>query len=651
MNQEPALRVMLATADALFAEQVAALLAAIPGERFVLARGEWSGGEPAGIDIALVDFDADGPPAQLREALEAAGIPLILLTAAAASGQERQLVEAGAVDLVEKSKLTAGVLERVLQHAGRVLRANRRIRQREQQLAAIIEAFDGYIYICSPARRLTYMNDRLRRRTGRNAVGELCHQALHGLEEPCPWCEHERILGGETLRREVQGARDERWYFVVDTPFAGEGGEVSRLAMMQDITERTLAGIGLRQSEERYRSLVENINLGIAMIDTQGRVVMINSGLGRLIGRSAGEVFGRPCHEVFWGEAQVCAGCPGEEAMASGRAVCAEMEKKVAGRRRYLRIQAFPSFGETGSPNGFIAVIDDFTERRRAEVALQKLNANLERIVAQRTSDLQRVNHSLVDEIAERRQLEEALRQDKEQLETAQRELARAYSELKATQARILQQEKMASIGQLAAGVAHEINNPMGFIGSNLNTLQKYFSRLGEFLAAQGELLARGEGGAPSQLVELRRQLKVDYILGDVGDLISESLDGADRVKKIVQDLKTFSRRDEGECRPADLNACLVSTINVLWNEIKYKATLEKELGEIPLVRCNPQQLTQVFMNLLVNAAQAIDKQGVIRVRSSCQGNRVQIAISDNGCGIPAELLPRLFEPFFTTKP
>jgi two-component system NtrC family sensor kinase len=229
--------------------------------------------------------------------------------------------------------------------------------------------------------------------------------------------------------------------------------------------------------------------------------------------------------------------------------------------------------------------------------------------------------------------------------------LNEALAALKHSQAKVLHQEKMASIGQLAAGVAHEINNPIGFIGSNLSTLGKYLSRIVGFLAIQSECIA---AGAPPEQVESVRQqqasLKIDYIVKDLEDLVRESMEGAERVQTIVADLKRFSRVDESEYRQADLNECLRSTINIAWSEIKNKATLKKELGEIPPTRCYPQQMSQVFMNLLVNAAQAIERQGVISVRSWEENGYVCFSFADTGRGIPETNLTRIFEPFFTTK-
>ena len=238
----------------------------------------------------------------------------------------------------------------------------------------------------------------------------------------------------------------------------------------------------------------------------------------------------------------------------------------------------------------------------------------------------------------------------------AEESLATAYTELKSAQSQIIQSEKMASIGQLAAGIAHEINNPVGFIMSNLGSLQKYAGKLSEFIKAQTEAI--GELGVKSsefgetlkKVDALKKSMKIDYIIDDLGNLIRESLDGAERIKKIVQDLKSFSHIDEAEWKMADINAGIESTINIVWNELKYKATVKKEYGDIPLTKCNPGQLNQVFMNMLVNAAHAIEKQGEITVKTWHDSGYIYISISDTGCGIPKENISRIFEPFFTTK-
>ncbi|MEN6585544.1 MAG: ATP-binding protein [Sulfuricella sp.] len=232
-------------------------------------------------------------------------------------------------------------------------------------------------------------------------------------------------------------------------------------------------------------------------------------------------------------------------------------------------------------------------------------------------------------------------------------ELQAANHKLAEAQDQLLQAEKMASIGQLAAGVAHEINNPVGYVASNLSALERNLNDLLSVLDA-GERLADSMTGESPELLALRalkEKVNLAYLREDLHDILAESKEGLDRVKKIVLDLKTFSHVDEAEWTVADLHAGLESTLNIVWNELKYKAEVVKEYGQLPEIECLPAQLNQVFMNLLVNAAQAIESHGTITLRTGQEGNRVWVAVSDTGKGIAPENVGRVFDPFFTTKP
>lgn len=230
------------------------------------------------------------------------------------------------------------------------------------------------------------------------------------------------------------------------------------------------------------------------------------------------------------------------------------------------------------------------------------------------------------------------------------RQLADTCQQLKSTQSQLLQQEKMASIGQLAAGVAHEINNPIGFIKSNLGCFGRYGGKLAAFFADSEQCLSSTTSEIQAQFAQLHKKYSIDMILEDLPDLTKESSEGIERVRKIVEDLKNFSRVDRADFESSDLNAGLESTLTIVWNELKNKATIEKDYGDLPQVWCNLGQLNQVFVNLLVNAAQAIVQQGTISVITRAEGENVRIVIRDTGCGMSPETISHIFEPFFTTR-
>ncbi|MCP4117055.1 MAG: response regulator [Desulfobacteraceae bacterium] len=229
----------------------------------------------------------------------------------------------------------------------------------------------------------------------------------------------------------------------------------------------------------------------------------------------------------------------------------------------------------------------------------------------------------------------------------------------------IVQAEKMASVGILAAGVAHEINNPIAFVDSNLSAAKKYFSKIAGLYRKYSEIefFLEHSGlekatGLFNEITAYKKENKIEMIMDDLEDLADESIDGINRVKTIVRDLKTFSRIDELEYKYIDINKAIDTTLNMVRNEFKYKADIQKDYGVFPDIKCFPQKISQVFMNLLINAAQAIEEKGIIKIstRLITKGRRekdrfIEITIADTGCGIAKENLHKLFDPFFITKP
>jgi PAS domain S-box-containing protein len=237
-------------------------------------------------------------------------------------------------------------------------------------------------------------------------------------------------------------------------------------------------------------------------------------------------------------------------------------------------------------------------------------------------------------------------------------------SEIKQLQQQVLQQEKMASIGQLAAGIAHEINNPMGFIHANLYQMGEYLEDLGIYLDAVDELLSVASGGpggaleaAARRLAETGERIDIGYLRGDFSKAVRESQEGSERIRHIVRDLRDFSHKGSAERTLADVNQCVDTTANIVFTMMKDSVAFEKEYADLRQLRCYPMELKQVFMNILVNAYQAIEEaigrdgaRGLIRIVTSQDEEGITVRISDTGVGISEADRSRIFEPFFSTK-
>ena len=363
----------------------------------------------------------------------------------------------------------------------------------------------------------------------------------------------------------------------------------------------------LARSETRFRATFDQTAVGITHVAMDGRFLMVNWKFCEILGYSKDEMLQLSVDEITY---------PQDRARSialrmqidSGKTDTFVNEKRLVrkdGTVIWATVTVSLIRDQDGRPMYKIGVIQDISERRRTEEALQRTNDDLKAINAR----LQEVQNQL------------------------------------------LQSEKMASIGQLAAGVAHEINNPIGYVYSNLGTLQKYLQQMFGVLAAYESAEGALAPEALEALRALKREADLEFLREDVGSLMAESREGITRVKKIVQDLKDFSHVGaQEEWQWADLHKGLDSTLNIVNNEIKYKAQVVKRYGELPEVRCLPSQLNQVFMNLLVNAAHAIEQQGEIRLSSGVSGEEVWVEVADTGKGIAPEHLGRIFDPFFTTK-
>jgi len=366
---------------------------------------------------------------------------------------------------------------------------------------------------------------------------------------------------------------------------------------------------------------VENVmnSMGDALIviDPHFQIKKFNRAAEEMLRYTGSDVLNQPIELLF---EEIGQNLFSQEAIIEGKRMTfiTKENKKVP-----VDLNVRPLLDAKGPLSGYVLVARDMRMTLELISRLETMNASLEETVRKRTDIIEKI-----------------------------------YDELKMKDAQILQQEKMASIGVLAAGIAHEINNPVGYINSNLEVLQENVKDITAYIKSLEDLfpnLSRSdsEGQAQTtmqQVQRIRSEMRMDDVFQDIEEIVSESKQGLDRIKRIIIDLKKFSHTDENKMELADLNQEIESTLNIVANELKYKAKVVKELGPIPSIECFPHQLNQVFMNILVNAAQAIEEQGTISIRTLVKDNSIYITIQDTGAGIAPQNLQKIFDPFFTTK-
>ncbi|MDN3576530.1 ATP-binding protein [Chitinimonas viridis] len=443
------------------------------------------------------------------------------------------------------------------------------------------------------------------------------------------WISRPLTLLSRQIRERHIGNLDQPWH--LSRPrWAGENDElnvlVSALNNMQETLRGEVAAIrhiqsALQQSEERNRALLETTHAVPWIADCQTAVFSY-------IGPQCAEILGIETTAWLQADFLLQRTHPDDYALLmtvwqAEETTALQHELRLRrddGGEQWVALHG-GRFAQDGVFRGYLLNIE---KQKSAELALHNYQEKLEQQVRERTVQLQLRNT----------------------------ELTELNNRLASTQSQLLQSEKMASIGQLAAGVAHEINNPIGFVSSNVNTLSSYvldiLELLGRYEASQAQLTEQQR----EDIARFKQNIDFEFLRQDIDDLLVQSREGLMRVKKIVQDLREFSRLDNQDgWQLVDIHQCIDSTLSIAHNEIKYKATVSKDYGDLPEIYCQPGQINQVLLNLLVNAAQAMQVSGHIGIRTGVEGEQVWLEISDDGDGIPAEVLPRIFEPFFTTKP
>jgi len=547
-------------------------------------------------------------------------IPVIMLSSNDVPATKAAAFAAGANDYIVKLPDAIELIARLRYHSAsyinklqrddayRALRASQmkleEINSQLQQLASFPRMDPNPVIEVNAAREITYLNPAAEKLFPDLAAKGLEHPLLKGQKIPFELFEQgeerevvlETVLGERTYEQHV--------YYVAES-------SLIRIRVL-DITARKAA----EAEHRRLSKAVEDSFEAIMLTDMERRISYVNPAFTRLFGFSEQEAIGQSIDYMAVADAPYPT--PGqaleaahEQGVYSGEA----QRRSKDGRAILVLLNVAAVRDEHNKISGYVSNMTDLTELKRIEVEA---------------------------------------RQRMEELTHANAELRELNVKLEQAQNQLMQSEKMASIGLLAAGVAHEINNPIGYIQSNLGTLATYIKQFLAVLDAceQAELSAPDGNKLPAGLAELIKGGEIAYLRQDAVALLSESQEGIDRVKNIVKNLKEFSHISTGEkWNHEDIHRGLDSTLNVIGNELKYKCEVVKEYGELPPVECLLAQLNQVFMNLLINAAQAIETRGTITIRTGAHDEQIWIEIADNGKGIPPENLKRIFDPFFTTKP
>jgi len=475
------------------------------------------------------------------------------------------------------------------------------LRENEERFRSLVETISDWVWEIDRNGIYTYVSPKVKELLGYEPEEVVGKTPFDLMSED----EAERV--GEMFREKVESREPisglentnlhkDGHHVVLETSgapfFDADGNLLGYRGIDRDITERKRAEEAIKNAAEEWRATFDSMPDMVMLIDQDYRITRVNRAVIKALGISFHDVLGKHCFEYIHGCDAPHESCVHGQVMADGREHTIEMyEPNLNG---HFYVTATPVFDDSGAVIGSVHIMRDITERKQAE-------------------DLK---------------------------------------------ARLIQSDRLAAIGQLAAGVAHEINNPLGYIFSNLSSLQEYMGDVKKYLKHVRPLIETSlesddklSKETAARVESVGEELRIEEIIDDIGPLTAECIEGAKRTKEIVINLKNFSRPGESKPVLANINEGIESTLSVALSEIKYRAKIHKELGDLPLIYCYPQQLNQVILNLLMNAVHAMKEHGNMWIRTREQNGVIEIEVEDEGEGIPPENISRVFDPFFTTKP